>query len=74
MIALAMLTLLESSISILSLCGSQLFLRSVEPRCLDFLGPHLTNAHPRARFSAFQALGQTAYDHDPYVAEMLGFK
>lgn len=38
-------------------------------QCLDFIGPHLTNAHPRARYSAFQALGQTAYDHDPYVAE-----
>lgn len=41
------------------------------PRCLDFLGPHLGHAHPRVRYSAFQAVGQTAYDHDPYVAEML---
>jgi hypothetical protein len=55
-----------------SLCGTHFFLRNVESRCLDFIGPHLTNAHPRARYSAFQALGQTAYDHDPYVAEMLG--
>lgn len=38
-------------------------------QCLDFLGPHLGHAHPRVRYSAFQAVGQTAYDHDPYVAE-----
>lgn len=42
-----------------------------KPRCLDFLGPHLGHAHPRVRYSAFQAMGQTAYDHDPYVAEIL---
>ena len=75
-----MLIPLESSISIptrslhwVGVWNPLNFLRNVcLSRCLDFIGPHLTNAHPRARYSAFQALGQTAYDHDPYVAEMLG--
>ena len=40
-----------------------------QPRCIDFLVPHTSHAHPRVRYSAFTAVGQTAYDHDPYVAE-----
>ncbi|CAE7353428.1 Ipo5, partial [Symbiodinium necroappetens] len=38
-------------------------------QCIDFLVPHTSHAHPRVRYSAFTAVGQTAYDHDPYVAE-----
>ncbi|CAE7616580.1 IPO5 [Symbiodinium natans] len=38
-------------------------------QCIDFLVPHTSHAHPRVRYAAFQAVGQTAYDHDPYVAE-----
>ncbi|CAE7353258.1 IPO5 [Symbiodinium pilosum] len=38
-------------------------------QCIEFLVPHTSHAHPRVRYSAFQAVGQTAYDHDPYVAE-----
>ncbi|CAJ1397483.1 unnamed protein product [Effrenium voratum] len=38
-------------------------------QCLDFLTPHVGAVHPRVRHAAFQAIGQCAYDHDPYVAE-----
>ena len=59
-------------IPVVKLCDSKTCSCSEKPRCLDFLGPHLGHAHPRVRYSAFQAMGQTAYDHDPYVAEILG--
>jgi importin-5 len=38
-------------------------------QCVNFLLPFLNHAHPRVRYSAFQAIGQVAYDHEPYVQE-----
>ncbi|CAE8635748.1 unnamed protein product [Polarella glacialis] len=38
-------------------------------QCVDFLIPHMSNPHPRVRYSAYQAVGQVAYDHEPYVQE-----
>lgn len=38
-------------------------------RCVEFIIMKMVHPHPRVRFSAFQACGQAAYDHDPYVQE-----
>mmetsp|Transcript_27798 Transcript_27798/g.73473 ORF Transcript_27798/g.73473 Transcript_27798/m.73473 type:complete len:1140 (-) Transcript_27798:38-3457(-) len=38
-------------------------------QCVDFVVQQLANPHPRVRYSAFQAIGQIAYDHEPYVQE-----
>lgn len=38
-------------------------------RCVEFILQHVQNPHPRVRYSAFQAVGQIAYDHEPYVQE-----
>jgi len=35
---------------------------------VEFIAQSGTNAHPRVRYSAFQSLGQIAYDQSPYVA------
>jgi len=38
-------------------------------QCVHFIGERLAHAHPRVRFAAFQALGQVAYDQEPYVQD-----
>lgn len=38
-------------------------------QCVGFVHQQLSHAHPRVRDAAFRAVGQVAYDHEPYVQE-----
>lgn len=38
-------------------------------QCVEFIVNQLAHPHPRVRASAFQAAGQAAYDHSPYIQE-----
>jgi len=38
-------------------------------QCVHFIAERLAHVHPRVRFAAFQAVGQVAYDQEPYVQD-----
>lgn len=38
-------------------------------QCVEFILGHVGHPHPRVRFAVFQAIGQAAYDHEPFVQE-----
>merc|ERR1719223_2450520 len=38
-------------------------------QCVEFIHQQLSHAHPRVRDAAFRAVGQVAFDHEPYVQE-----
>mmetsp|Transcript_28692 Transcript_28692/g.60883 ORF Transcript_28692/g.60883 Transcript_28692/m.60883 type:complete len:1144 (-) Transcript_28692:9-3440(-) len=38
-------------------------------QCVELIVGLLEHPHPRVRYSGFQAVGQVAYDHEPYVQD-----
>lgn len=38
-------------------------------QCVDFVKSQMKHAHARVRYTAFQAMGQIAMDHEPYAQE-----